>query len=186
MRLSTSMRQAFVRAVMDDVPFVDYDEQLRQLAQKAVDSYRPAALVRALDLDPSIQDWLNRDYQFISKYSQSFCLVGAKQSLDRLNADKDFTQAAQNLRKQQQAQLEQRSALETKLKASAQACQTRAQLAKALPEFEKYLPIEAGNSKCLPALANLMSDFMAAGWPKQPASAEKESSLEPNLETALA
>ena len=186
MRLSTSMRQAFVRAVMDDVPFVDYDEQLRQLAQKTVDGYRPAALVRALALDPSIQDWLNRDYQFISKYSQSFCLVGAKQSLDRLNADKDFTQAAQNLRKQQQAQLEQRSALESKLKASAQACQTRAQLAKALPEFEKYLPIEAGNSKCLPALANLMSDFMAAGWPKQPASAEKESRLEPSLEPALA
>ena len=186
MRLSTSMRLAFVRAVMDDVPFVDYDEQLRQLAQKTVDGYRPAALVRALALDPSIQDWLNRDYQFISKYSQSFCLVGAKQSLDRLNADPDFTQAAQNLRKQQQAQLEQRSALETKLKASAQACQTRAQLAKALPEFEKYLPIEAGNSKCLPALANLMSDFMAAGWPKQPASAEKESRLEPSLEPALA
>ena len=186
MRLSTSMRLAFVRAVMDDVPFVDYDEQLRQLAQKTVDGYRPAALVRALDLDPSIQDWLNRDYQFISKYSQSFCLVGAKQSLDRLNADKDFTLAAQNLRKQQQAQLEQRSALETKLKASAQACQTRAQLAKALPEFQKYLPIEAGNSKCLPALANLMSDFMAAGWPKQPASAEKESSLEPSPEPALA
>ena len=186
MRLSTSMRLAFVRAVMDDVPFVDYDEQLRQLAQKTVDGYRPAALVRALDLDPSIQDWLNRDYQFISKYSQSFCLVGAKQSLDRLNADKDFTLAAQNLRKQQQAQLEQRSALETKLKASAQACQTRAQLAKALPEFQKYLPIEAGNSKCLPALANLMSDFMAAGWPKQPASAEKDSSLEPSPEPALA
>ena len=186
MRLSTSMRLAFVRAVMDDVPFVDYDEQVRELAQKTVYSYRPAALVRALDLDPSIQDWLNRDYQFISKYSQSFCLVGAKQSLDRLNADKDFTLAAQNLRKQQQAQLEQRSALETKLKASAQACQTRAQLAKALPEFQKYLPIEAGNSKCLPALANLMSDFMAAGWPKQPASAEKESNLEPSLETALA
>ena len=186
MRLSTSMRLAFVRAVMDDVPFVDYDEQLRQLAQKTVDSYRPAALVRALDLDPSIQDWLNRDYQYIHKYQKSFCLVGSKQSLDRLNADPDFTQAAQNLRKQQQAQLEQRSALETKLKASAQACQTRAQLAKTLPEFEKYLPTEAGNSKCLPALANLMSDFMAAGWPKQPASAEKESSLEPNLETALA
>jgi thiaminase len=186
MRLSTSMRQAFVRAVMDDVPFVDYDEQLRQLAQKTVDSYRPAALVRALEIDPSIQDWLNRDYQFISKYSQSFCLVGSKQSLDRLNADPDFTQAAQNLRKQQQAQLEQRSALETKLKASAQACQTRAQLAKALPEFEKYLPIEAGNSKCLPALANLMSDFMAAGWPKKPAPAEHKSSLEPSLEQALA
>ena len=186
MRLSTSMRQAFIRAVMDDVPFVDYDEQVRELAQKTVDSYRPAALVRALDLDPSIQDWLNRDYQYIHKYQKSFCLVGSKQSLDRLNADPDFTQAAQNLRKQQQAQLEQRSALETKLKASAQACQTRAQLAKALPEFEKYLPIEAGNSKCLPALANLMSDFMAAGWPKQPASAEKESNLEPSLETALA
>ena len=186
MRLSTSMRLAFVRAVMDDVPFVDYDEQLRQLAQKTVDGYRPAALVRALALDPNIQDWLNRDYQYIHKYQKSFCLVGSKQSLDRLNTDKDFVSAAQNLRKQQQAQLEQRSALETKLKASAQACQTRAQLAKALPEFEKYLPIEAGNSKCLPALANLMSDFMAAGWPKQPASAEKESRLEPNLEPALA
>ena len=186
MRLSTSMRQAFVRAVMDDVPFVDYDEQVRELAQKTVDSYRPAALVRALEIDPSIQDWLNRDYQYIHKYQKSFCLVGSKQSLDRLNADPDFTQAAQNLRKQQQAQLEQRSALETKLKASAQACQTRAQLAKALPEFEKYLPIEASNSKCLPALANLMSDFMAAGWPKQPASAEKDSSLEPSPEPALA
>ena len=186
MRLSTTLRSAFVRAVMDDVPFVDYDEQLRQLAQKVVDSYRPAALVRALALDPNIQDWLNRDYQFIHKYQQSFCLVGSMQSLDRLNADKALTLAAVNLRKLQQAQQEKRSALEAKLKASAQACQTRAQLAKAFPEFEKYLPTEAGNSKCLPALANLMSDFMAAGWPKQPASAEKESRLEPSLEPALA
>ena len=186
MRLSTTLRSAFVRAVMDDVPFVDYDEQLRQLAQKVVDSYRPAALVRALALDPNIQDWLNRDYQFIHKYQQSFCLVGSMQSLDRLNADKALTLAAVNLRKLQQAQQEKRSALEAKLKASAQACQTRAQLAKAFPEFEKYLPTEAGNSKCLPALANLMSDFMAAGWPKQPASAEKESRLAPSLKTALA
>lgn len=49
-------------------------------------------------------------------------------------------------------------------------CKTRAALAAALPEFEKYLPAEAAlvNDRTVPALvaANTLAELSRAGWPK--------------------
>jgi hypothetical protein len=44
---------------------------------------------------------------------------------------------------------------------------TRKALVDLLPEFEKYLPAdEAKAIASLPAVANVLSDFVKAGWPK--------------------
>ena len=51
---------------------------------------------------------------------------------------------------------------------------TRKGLADALPEFEKYLPAdEPAAVRSLPVVANVVADFVKAGWPKgkQPARA---------------
>lgn len=57
--------------------------------------------------------------------------------------------------------------LQTRLKGVAYACTTRKQLEEALPEFSSYLPEEeAKAAKNLPAVANVLSDFVKAGWPK--------------------
>lgn len=63
-----------------------------------------------------------------------------------------------------------RRALKDKLRAAAYGCTTRKALAELLPEFAHYLPAEdalAGRS--LPVVANLVTDFVKAGWPKDKA-----------------
>ena len=57
-----------------------------------------------------------------------------------------------------------REELELKLKGVVNGCNTLKQLKEALPEFEKYMPAESEPpSKNLPALANIVADFQAAG-----------------------
>lgn len=46
---------------------------------------------------------------------------------------------------------------------------TTTALEKALPEFAKYLPKAAAKTDNLPAVANLVTDFVKAGWPKEQA-----------------
>ena len=47
-------------------------------------------------------------------------------------------------------------------------CKTRAALAAALPEFEKYLPADEPKAlRSLPSMANVASEFVKAGWPKK-------------------
>ena len=38
-----------------------------------------------------------------------------------------------------------------------------------LPEFAKYLPKAVAKTDNLPAVANLVADFVKAGWPKEQA-----------------
>lgn len=50
-------------------------------------------------------------------------------------------------------------------------CSTLKQLQAALPECIKYMPTEDAPSKNLPALANVVSDLVLLGWPKEKAAA---------------
>jgi hypothetical protein len=64
-------------------------------------------------------------------------------------------------------QVERINALRTKLSATADAVSTRKALIDLLPEFEKYLPADESKAVAsLPAVANVLSDFVKAGWPK--------------------
>lgn len=70
---------------------------------------------------------------------------------------------AGQLHRQQQT----RSALKDRLRSVAYACSTRKALLAALPEFEKYLPEdEPAALRTLPVVANVVADFVKAGWPK--------------------
>lgn len=58
--------------------------------------------------------------------------------------------------------------LEAKLRGLADSVTTLPALKKLLPEFVKYMPEDKQQAcKTLPATANVVSDFVAAGWPKQ-------------------
>ena len=55
--------------------------------------------------------------------------------------------------------------LESTIRGIVGGCSTLKQLREALPEFAKYMPTEQEPlSKCLPALANVVADFQAAGF----------------------
>lgn len=169
MRLTNTLRKAFVHAVMDDVPSVDYQEQARELMNKAAEQNLPDALKRAIALDPSIRDWIESRYHHLGKYPLSgLFLRGTREALDQLDKDEVLQEQLQVLSDRLAEQNKCRSQLQEKIEGIAASCTTRKQLLQALPEFEQYLPEEtAASSRSVPALANLLADLTAAGWPKQ-------------------
>ncbi len=169
MKLTKHMRDAFVSAVMNDVPVDDCEERLRKEVMRASLAALPNN-VRSVWMDDETRPYLKTIYRHYA--GQSICVPGIEGgrwtgtdpipslfSLDKLLID--------NLAAQCKAQAEYHSSLKQRLKNIADSSNTRKQLLEALPEFEKYLPADTPTAcKTLPAIANIVTDFVKAGWPK--------------------
>lgn len=195
MRLTNTLRKAFVRAVLDDVPSTDYQEQAIELLSKAAEENLPPALKRAMVIDPSVRDWIESRYHHVGKFPLSGTyLLGTREALDQLGKDDALQQKLQTLSDALAEQNKCRNQLQEKIEGIAASCATRKQLLEALPEFEKYLPAQtAASSRSVPALANLLADLTAAGWPKQDkatstdlATCSHESEEQKEMEAAVA
>ena len=165
MKLTNYMRDAFVRAVMDDVPEVDYKQQIRDTALKAAVEAMPAML-RAVWDDPVLRESFNTSYTRMTDcvYERMPEYRGIEEAL------KAQTDVLEALHAKHHTQENQRYELRTKVKAVAYSAKTRKQLAEMLPEFEKYLPAdEAAAIRTLPVVANVVAELVAAGWPKEQA-----------------
>ena len=163
MRLSSYHREAFVRSVMNDVPQIDYAEQIRAvLIEDAVNSLPP--LIQKAWRDPILKEYICDFYSY-GHGRPSANLPGLQRHFVQTEANKKKLDDLVSLKAQQERQ---RSDLEAKVTAAINACSTRKQAVERMPEFEKYLPPAIGDtqSKYLPAIANLVSDLAAAGWPK--------------------
>lgn len=167
MRLTKHIREAFVRAAMDDVPQIDYQQQANELATKAMAEKMPPE-VKKLAANEKTRAWLNTG--FVS-------LPGLFSSLHTVRPEDGYGFIEQNcpavwgkmvkLYELHHAQREKLAALRIKLESCAESVTTRKALAELLPEFEKYLPADNEAAiKTLPAVANVVADFAAAGWPK--------------------
>ena len=88
-------------------------------------------------------------------------LAASRAEVEALRAEVDALKAEMD------ASNKARKALAEKLRAVAYSVTTRKALAAALPEFEKYLPPDdAAAIRTLPVVANVVADFVKAGWPK--------------------
>ena len=165
MRLTNSMREAFIRAAMNDVPQVDYDGQARKLVTAAAAKLFADTFPGADYEKFKAAGWLNNTwFSTPTRYLPSVCVHAPS---DRSIRSSELEAQLQELANAAKAQSAQRDELEQKLKAVAYSVTTREALAKALPEFEKYLPsAPEAVAKNLPAVANLVADFTRAGWPK--------------------
>lgn len=164
MRLTQYHRDAFVSAVMNDVPKTDYDEIAHKLAQDYLAERMPPK-VRAVYDDKNLRHHLRAPNTGFPNPLNSHCLY-TSQDYFHIDRTPDLKALLASVAAQKSAQDAQRADLRSKLTAVAKSCSTRAALAKALPEFEKYLPAEEARSGNLPALANVVADFVQAGWPK--------------------
>lgn len=163
MKLTNYMRDAFVRAVMDDVPEVDYKQQIRDTALKAVVFAMPAKL-RAVWDDPELCESFNTSYTRVTDCVYEV-LPKFRGVEEVLKAQAGVLEA---LHAKHRTQENQRYELRTKVKTIAYSAKTRKQLVEMLPEFEKYLPAdEAATIRTLPMVANVVAELMAAGWPKE-------------------
>lgn len=166
MRLTNAMRDAFIRQVMNDVPRVDYDEQIQKIALSAIVAAMPTNVREAFNNNP---DWINTEHIDLpgAGWRRRPCPTHSRPSIAEADAD-----AMRKLRVLDEAQDKLREELEAKLRAAAYACTTNAKLLELLPEFEKYIPKDgAASSRSLPVVQNMVADFIKAGWPKQAATA---------------
>lgn len=168
MRLTTSIRSAFVRAAMNDVPVVDYTTQAQKLILDDCVKHLPPAVAKVWK-DPKIRHYIKQNYHNYYGFAAAIphpCSGGYRGEDTRPLAPEVDAQvkALAEAKTAQEATLK---ALREKLTAAANACTTRKQLAEMLPEFDNYLPAdEAKALQNLPVVANLVGDFVKAGWPK--------------------
>ena len=149
MRLTKTDKEAFVRAVMDDVPKHDFDEMAQQIVTGYFKNVLPKKVLAVLE-DKEVRDYIDSSYVgmprgldgFYSRYRP----IGwpgwvhlpddVKVRLDELcTLKKDQTAKRDALRSQVCGMIEPLTTL-------------KAALAK-LPEFAKYLPAERGPSSRL-------------------------------------
>ena len=168
MRLTETHRSAFVRAAIQDVPsdFKNLEAEAHKLVvQDSIDQL-PKQLVFAT-ADKNLSIYLHRTNHWFRNSPFSSVYVFSQERGDYTMSDK-VSKKAMELSEKARATRQMISDLESKLESVAKSCTTRKQLAELLPEFEKYLPADTpAASRSVPAIANLVTDFTKAGWPKE-------------------
>jgi hypothetical protein len=162
MRLTKVIRDAFVRAAIADVPQEDYAAKIHKLIQDDAIAQLPPK-IKAIAQDKELRHFLKTESHYITGFWISNVRVMHPEYLRSTNVNTQVEALLVEAANQQ----ERINALRTKLQATADAVTTRKSLVDLLPEFEKYLPVdEAKAVATLPAVANVLSDFVKAGWPK--------------------
>lgn len=168
MRLTKTDKEAFVRAVMDDVPKHNFDEMAQLLVIGHFKKVLPKKVLAVLE-DKEVRDYIESGYvgmprglsDFYSRYHPISWQGWAHFPEDvRIQLDKLAT-----FKKEQD---DQRRSLRAEVKGMIEPVTTlKAALAK-LPEFAKYLPAEreVTGTVNLP-VANVVAELNKAGWPKK-------------------
>lgn len=159
-KLTKYLRDAFIKAVMADVPKIDYDEQIRQVVVEHYAAKLPPA-IRAVWDNPA-----TRPYVKLGHGSFYWVTVYAPSQENELPHDLELAARINDISALQSKQTEVRSALAAGLHSVVYGCKTYKALHAALPEFEKYFPKEQPKVEYPVAVTNVVTDFMRAGWPK--------------------
>lgn len=158
-----------MRAAMADVPQEDYQAKIHKLIQDDAIAQLPPK-IKAIAQDKDLRHFLKREVHYIPGYDCSNVAVLHPTYQRSPSVNTQVEAWLVDLAHQK----ERINALKAKLQATADAVTTRKALVALLPEFEKYLPAdEAKAIATLPAVANVLSDFVKAGWPKNAAKMPK-------------
>lgn len=159
MRLTNTIRDAFILAVMQNVPREDYDAQATKLVQDDIRAQLPAKIREIAD-DPTLRRYLKLETIYTGGFNN--VAVYSNGSAKLSDAAKEELNA---LTLKARAQTNTRDGLKSRLRSCAYGVSTRKALAEMLPEFERYLPPdEPADLRSLPVVANVVNEFKAAGW----------------------
>ena len=168
MRLTKTIREAFVRAVMHDVPKIDYESEAQKIGKDAISKGLPASVQKMMK-DPLASDYLCMEYISMPLKFSNFYFYCTRNgnSVLKLKHPEAWEKIIK-LHEKHEQQIKDRNTLRYKLEGVANSVSTRKGLATALPEFEKYLPADEEKAiRSLPVVANIVADFTKAGWPKK-------------------
>lgn len=176
MKLTKFHKEVFVTSVMNDVPKIEYQDQLQKIIEQDMLDSSPKEVVAALKckvLRPLLfkagNTWspgwniyapsgksVSRHEAGLSSIAVYSGFVPSENAQAKLSAV--CSEAAM-----QSVGLQE---LQAKVQGAIDGCTTLKLAQERLPEFAKYLPAEAEKSNYLPAIANLAADLCKAGWPK--------------------
>ena len=164
MRLNKYHKDAFVEAVLQDLPATDYDEIAQKLVRDAIVERMPAK-VRAVYDDKDVRHWLRNEWVLMPGSLQNFYCVTGSNNGEVPGELKDRLLELSQLKREQTSK---KDAFGHKIRAAIDSCQTRKQALELLPEFEKYLPKDTTSTGVsnLPVINNLVAELVQAGWPK--------------------
>lgn len=164
MRLTNFDRDAFINAVMDDVPSIDYQTQADKLARDGLEQSLPDDLLAVIKKYPQHFDVerVGTPHPLNSVAVRGPFKYESLEKLPKLEAE------IKKLATKAQAQKEARRDLRSKIHGAIYGCTTLKAAQERLPEFVKYLPQDRDGkiTANLPAVANLVADLTKAGWPK--------------------
>ena len=161
MKLTNTVRDAFVRAVMDDVPEIDYGAQAQKIVIDLAVKQLPPKLKAVWD-DKTIRDNIRVIGVYAIEGLPAFYVPGGKVKLTSAQTDN-----LRDLYAKRQDQGAARRELREKVSGVIYACNTLKQAEARLPEFIKYLPKDTESVTAnLPAVANVVAELTKAGWPK--------------------
>ena len=166
MRLNKTHKKAFIRAVMQDVPRIKYEEQIRSEILGAARKYLPEKVQEIWD-DKELRGYIKcDDYLWFNGIRVDIPCSQDKFSSEERARFEELSSCLANQRDELRT-------LERKLESSIEGITSLAALKAALPEMEKYMPAEEKKTKQLPSLTGVVTDFMQAGWPDDKKKAAK-------------
>lgn len=172
MRLTKAMRDTFVRAVMLDVPKVDYQDQLRKRVLEMTRAAFPPALVRAQQQFPSWFHYVNIHItRTIDGTNQTvvgvnFPFSSSGSHYNELRSEVLADEEVCRLANAYVAQANARITTEKELRALALSCTTCEQLVGVAPQLASYLPEpEAKSTPNLPVATHVLHRLSAQGFP---------------------
>jgi len=164
-RLTKYQRQAFVTAVMHDVPTVNYEEQAHKLVKDAAIAILPPQ-IQAIAADKKLCHYLDTTSHWFGYHKGNFGSVTVYGGHNGNYMTKEVEEKLDAIVQLSQAQDERLNDMQAKLKGAIESCTTDKMARERLPEFIKYLPEPEVKSQYLPAISNIVADLVTLGWPK--------------------
>lgn len=173
MKLTKYHKEAFVKAVLDDVPRIDYTEKIRALVLEDSINQLPKGL-QEFAKDPKTTDFITAQWKQIDKPRTDNGRWNGSIGCTIKGATNEYTpskKAQALLDKWMPALIEQdavKNKLQTDLTLAIAGCTTLKQAQEAFPELKKYLPsiTPKGDQVPAPLYKNVLMELAKAGFPK--------------------
>ena len=160
MRLNHNDKRAFVRAVMADVPQVDYHEQIDAAVRAFAAKRIPLGLEKFYAKSPEI---FSSPSVYLEDVGENINWPVAAGNCPL----KDITKLVKPLFEANDKQTAELRAAQRKLELSILGMRTRGSVVKNFPELEKYLPAAPqAADRSLPVASSVVTDLLKLGWPK--------------------
>lgn len=157
MKITKYEKEAIARAILNDIPQIDFVKRRADIQAAIVKAMSPVVRKVYKTMSEALRTYHIGEIGYDGvTWSSRDVIVGdvgddkLKEVLAPYKAEDKTRNDARN-----------------QLRCAIMACSTTVQIAKRFPEFKSYLPTEEKPTANLPALANVVADLSKLGWPKK-------------------